>query len=271
MTSPLLVAVLLSATAPALPKIAVMDVVVRAGVPTSVASVLSDGIVAEVRRRRARSQVISADEIRAMLQVVGERQKLGCRGDKDVACIAEIGGALGADQMVTGTLGKLGRTYVFSLKLIDVSRARVLRSASVNLKTHEDDELLASATNLVAQLFPDVQAPLLTPVIAPTPEAPVVPEAAVAAPVATPPSRHSHVPAILIGVAGLAAGAVAIYGLTQVLAYNSDVAAVNQAPRGTYPYDKFSKAQASAQLWQPLGIGLGVLGLAGVTTAVITW
>jgi hypothetical protein len=240
-----------------------MDLVAREGVPPAIAQVLSDDLVAEVRRRRQRSQVISAEEIRSMLAVVGTKQKLGCAGDKDVSCLAEIGGALGAEQMVNGTIGKLSNTYVFSLKLIDVSHARVLRSASINLATRDDAQLLSAARAMVAQLFPDLQ---LAPQSNARPE--LIAEASVQP--SPEPRSHSHLPAVVIGIAGLAAGGVAVFGLTQVLAYNNDVNAINSNQTGIH-YSSFKSDQSSAQIWQPLGIALGAVGLGALTAAVILW
>jgi hypothetical protein len=36
-------------------------------------------------------------------------------------------------------------------------------------------------------------------------------------------------------------------------------------------YAQYSSDQSSAQVWQPLSIGLAVLGAAGLTGAVLTW
>jgi len=264
-----LLALALSAAHPAQQKIAVMDVVIQAGAPAGAGQILSEAIVAEVRKRQPRASVISAEEIRSMVQVEGAKQQLGCRTDKDLACLAEIGGALGVERVVIGSLGRLGKTYVYSLKLVDVARAQVLRSSSVNLATHEDDDLLNATQKLVADLFPESSVPgqaqaaaVEVPVIPtePTPAATVV---------ATAPS-HSHLTSILLGVAGLACGGVAIYGLTRVLAYNDDVSTINRRGSGL-SYAQYSSDQSSAQVWQPLSIGLAVLGAAGLTGAVLTW
>ena len=265
-----LIALALSAAHPAQPKIAVMDVVLKAGAPAGAGQILSEAIVNEVRKREPGAQVISAEEIRSMIQVEGEKQQLGCRSDKELACLAEIGGALGVERVVIGSLGRLGKTYVYSLKLVDVSRAQVLTSSSLNLATHEDDELLNATARLVADLFPESHAP--APVV-PVPAAAEVPSSSEPAPVASvaqaSPS-HSHLTSILLGVGGLACAGVAIYGLTRVLAYNSDVSTINSRGQGL-SYAQFHSDQSSAQLWQPLGIGLAVLGAAGLTGAVLTW
>jgi hypothetical protein len=262
-----LIALALSAAHPAQPKIAVMDVVLKAGAPAGAGQILSEAIVAEVRKREPGAQVISAEEIRSMIQVEGEKQQLGCHSDKELACLAEIGGALGVERVVIGSLGRLGKTYVYSLKLVDVGHAEVLRSGSLNLATHDDDELLNATAKLVADLFPESQAPPPVPAVA---EVPSSTEPAPTASVTQTSSSHSHLTSILLGVGGLACAGVAIYGLTRVLAYNSDVSTINSRSPGL-SYSQYSSDKSSAQLWQPLGIGLAVLGAAGLTGAVLTW
>jgi len=258
-----LIALTLSAAHPAQPKIAVMDVVLKAGAPAGAGQILSEAIVAEVRKREPRASVVSAEEIRSMIQVEGDKQQLGCHNDKELACLAEIGGALGVERVVIGSLGRLGSTYVYSLKLVDVSKAQVLRSGSVNLASQDDSELLSATSKLVAELFP--RTVTLQPDEAGRSREPEVF-------VAQAPPSHSHLTSILLGVAGLACEGVAIYGLTRVLAYNSDVSTINnRRGSGALSYSQFQSDQSSAQLWQPLGIGLAVLGAAGLTGAVLTW
>jgi hypothetical protein len=263
-----LIALALSAAHPAQPKIAVMDVVIKSGAPAGAGQVLSEAIVAEVRKRSPNAQVLSAEEIRSMIQVEGEKQQLGCHSEKELACLTEIGGALGVERVVIGSLGRLGKTYVYSLKLVDVTKAQVLRSGSLELKTQEDDELLSATTKLVAQLFPgpNLEAPANM-----TESAPITSEPAPAAAVTQPAPSHSHLTSILLGIGGLACGGVAIYGLTRVLAYNSDVSTINARKPGGVSYSQFQSDHNDAQIWQPLSIGLAVLGAAGLTGAVLTW
>ena len=265
-----LIALALSATYPVQPKIAVMDVVLKAGAPAGAGQILAEAIVAEVRKREPSAQVISAEEIRSMIQVEGEKQQLGCHSEKELACLTEIGGALGVERVVIGSLGRLGKTYVYSLKLVDVTRAQVLRSASLELATHDDDELLNATAKLVAQLFPgsQIRAPAAAEAPAEIPSTSESPPPAAA--VSQAPPSHSHLTSILLGVAGLACGGVAIYGLTRVLAYNNDVSTINGRKPGL-SYAQYQSDQSSAQVWQPVSIGLAVLGVAGLTGAVLTW
>jgi hypothetical protein len=62
-------------------------------------------------------KVISTADINAMLSFEKQKELVGCE-DK-VACLIEIGGALGTDLLVAGTVGKLGSTFNVSLTLID--------------------------------------------------------------------------------------------------------------------------------------------------------
>ncbi len=89
------------------------------------------------------------------------------------------------------------------------------------------------------------------------------------------PTSHSHLTSILLGVAGgLACGGVAIYGLTRVLAYNDDYQLHHQPAecRCRLSYSQVpGQTRSAAQVWQPLRIGLAVLGAAGLAGAVLTW
>ena len=154
----------------AIPRVAVMDVTPRGGVSADVASTVSDALVVEVRKRSPGVNVVGAEEIRSMIGLAVEKQKLGCQ---EVSCLAEIGGALGAERMVTGTLGRLGETYLFAVQLIDVAHARVVRSGSATVSAKHDDLLFGAVASAVGQIFDGKPAPPLPP--EPTVAAPVEP------------------------------------------------------------------------------------------------
>ncbi len=67
--------------------------------------------------------VISRDEIETMLKYEADKQLIQCKSD--IACIIEIGGALGVDYLVSGAIGQLDDTTVISLKLFDVAHSEV--------------------------------------------------------------------------------------------------------------------------------------------------
>jgi hypothetical protein len=99
---------LCSALLAAQPRLAVMDVRAGVGISPELARGLGDALTHEVRRRNPDTDVLGATEIRAMLAVQAEKSKLGCQ---EVSCLAEIGGALGADRIVPAGLNRFGGTY----------------------------------------------------------------------------------------------------------------------------------------------------------------
>lgn len=238
-------------------KIAVMDVTARIGVPVGVVQLLTDALVAEVRKRSPASAVISASDIRAMLRVEKQKQQLGCDDTAaSVSCMAEIGGALGAERMLTASLGRLGQTYIYSLKLINVPEARVINEASDEFSTRSDDELLTGTRRLVAELFGETVPPSATGVV----EVRAQP--------------HSHALALALGAAGLVCAGVAVYGLVRVLSYDAEANTVNSGANGgsrPLDYGGVQSDRSAAQVFSPLSIGLAVLGAAGLSGMVLTW
>ena len=77
-------------------------------------------------------QVISKTEIKAMLGYEYEKKTIGC--EEDISCLAEIGGAMGVEYIVTGTLGKMEETYVLNLMMIKITDATVNNRVSVSWK-----------------------------------------------------------------------------------------------------------------------------------------
>ena len=57
---------------------------------------------------------------------MGMKQMNSALGCDDVSCAAEIGGALGARYMLTGSVGKLGSKLNISLILFDTEQVKVI-------------------------------------------------------------------------------------------------------------------------------------------------
>lgn len=65
--------------------------------------------------------VVSGAEVRSLIELEGQKQTVGC--DQDMACLAEIAGALGARLIVHGSVERLGSVLLFSLTLHDTKTA----------------------------------------------------------------------------------------------------------------------------------------------------
>jgi hypothetical protein len=174
-----MVACLLAATPP---KLAVLQVAGGEGVPQSTAAAITEAVVAEVRKQ-SRAEVITQREISSILSLENQKAMLGCQTD---ACMAELGGALGADRLVAGDLAKLGESFLFHLRVVDVKKVRVAVQADRRLRGGTIDDVLDVLPAMVSELFAGA-APAASPAavaaaVAPPPPSPGVMPPPIAAP-----------------------------------------------------------------------------------------
>jgi TolB-like protein len=179
-TAPLALALALASPA----KIAVMPIAAGEGVEEKTAAALTEAAVAELRRRPD-VQLVTPKEISALLSLEQQKVALGCQNE---ACIAEIGGALGVDRMVTGDMARLGQSWLVHLKVLDVAKARVVTQADRRIKGGTIDDVLDALPSLAEELFPGGKS-----AAAPTTVIPAKPPPASATPAPLPP-RWSEEP-----------------------------------------------------------------------------
>ncbi|HUU00123.1 MAG TPA: hypothetical protein VM425_01640 [Myxococcota bacterium] len=115
-------------------KVVVPGVHAYAGVPAGTDGVLSDLLLNALLARHGVHATGPAD-VRALLTAEQQKNLLGC---SDESCMAELAGALGADWLIGGSVGRLEDLFVLTLQLIDARKARVTSRASVNLKSLKD-------------------------------------------------------------------------------------------------------------------------------------
>ncbi len=127
-------ALLLAAGAPPL-KIVTLQLE-GAGAPAAAVESASLLVPTEIRRVRPDAQVTSSDDVRAVLTLQKNRAVLGACGP-DAGCLGDVGGALGADEVVGGRLGLLGSTWVLELRRVDVRGSRNLASATRAVRSAE--------------------------------------------------------------------------------------------------------------------------------------
>src|SRR5207248_2290113 len=85
-------------------------------------------------------QILSMREIEVALGFEKQRQLLGCANDQ--SCLVEIGGSLGVDRVVSGSLGKLGHSLVFNVQLINIRSGVVERRFSNRIKGDSEEGFL---------------------------------------------------------------------------------------------------------------------------------
>jgi len=121
-------------------------------ISSNVASVASASLLAEVRKLQGVS-AIGMSEIRDMLSHEAEKQMLGCEGTE--SCLAEIAGALGVDELVSGKLTRADTGQLFVLRRLDQRRARIAGSITQNLVAGSGEEVLAAIGPAVEKLYPE--------------------------------------------------------------------------------------------------------------------
>lgn len=127
--------------------VAVMEFGTRGADPDLVRT-FADAVAAELGKRPGR-EVRSDAELKSMLNFEASRQLLGCTGD---GCYSEIGKLLDVDQLVAGTVAKLGRGHFVSLSLIDAYDGQV-KSRTAFKVAGGADALVASAKGAVGELL----------------------------------------------------------------------------------------------------------------------
>jgi hypothetical protein len=95
---------------------------------------------------------VTQADVAALLGVERSREMMGC---SDSGCLAEIGGALGADRVVHGSLGKVGESLVVNLSALDPRRASAPASVSERLRGNREEAFLDALPGMASVLLTD--------------------------------------------------------------------------------------------------------------------
>ncbi len=128
------------------PSIAILSIQSREVSAPNLAPI-SDMVAKEVTTK-SNTQVFYLDDVRAMLKAEGIDDLLNCYSD---SCISRIGSFIGVDKVVIGRLGRLGKSFVFDLKMVDVLRDRTINRASVSV-TEDLGKVLTEIPSVVGNL-----------------------------------------------------------------------------------------------------------------------
>jgi hypothetical protein len=136
-------------------KVAMLPLAALGGVSKETAQLLGDALAGELRRRPGVS-VLTQSDVAALLGAEKTRQMLGCT---DSGCIAELGGALGADRVVHGSIGRVGGSLVVNLSALDPRRAVTAASVSERLRGAGEEAFLDVLPVLADGLLADGKGP----------------------------------------------------------------------------------------------------------------
>lgn len=124
-----------AAPAEELPSVIVMNLARGANVPEDVPKALT-GLLTGALGREKRLRFVSGQELAQMMELEGEKARMGCDGDE--SCLSDIAGALGARFAVGGSITQLGELEVLQLRLLDVYRAESLSRVSRSARSVEE-------------------------------------------------------------------------------------------------------------------------------------
>ncbi len=141
----LLVVASAAAAAP-VDKVGVLPFHDGAGVSKRVAAALTEAVAGALAKTGV--EVVTQQQLKALLDLEAQKQLAGCADD---ACMAQIGEALGVDALVTGTLAKVGRSYLVGLRSVDV-KTGASHLADRRLKHGSIDDVLDVLPAMVAEL-----------------------------------------------------------------------------------------------------------------------
>jgi len=122
------------------------------GVDARVARLVDRFLLVELRKLSGVS-VLGMEEIQQMLDHEAQKQVMGC--SEDESCLADIAGSLGVDELVTGSVARVGDEHVIGLRRIDQKNAGVLGNVSKRLVATNGEELLAALGPVVEELYAD--------------------------------------------------------------------------------------------------------------------
>ena len=146
-----------AAKTPGKTNVAVINMKNASGVTTGEIEVISDRLRGELFNT-GKVNVMERDQMQEILKEQGFQQSGACTNE---ACMVEIGQLLGVEQLVTGSLGKVGSMFLVNLRVIDVKTAKIMKVVSVDIKGDIEEvvgELPGIASQLVGQTAPAVQA-----------------------------------------------------------------------------------------------------------------
>ena len=120
-------------------------------IPTGMGTLVTESLLAEVRKLQG-VEVVGMEEIMEMLEHEKTKAVMGCDDD---SCLAEIAGALGVDEIITGRMTEQADGRVLVVRRISQRRATVVGTVNQRLKIGNGEEFLLAIGPAVKKLYPN--------------------------------------------------------------------------------------------------------------------
>ncbi|MBX5481898.1 MAG: hypothetical protein IRZ16_08690 [Myxococcaceae bacterium] len=169
MNASLLIVALSLSAAPT--KIALMPLSPGEGVTESMATSITGALTAELRKLNL-AQIVTAQELSAVLGVERQKELLGCSTE---SCLAELAGALDVDEVILGNLSRVGQSWLLQVNRVNAKTGATVATASRRKKGGTIDDVLDDLPSVSKELFAtsaaQTQAPMVVPASASAPVA----------------------------------------------------------------------------------------------------
>jgi TolB-like protein len=137
------------------PRILVMDFAASKGIEKNLVKTI-ENIFGSYLVGLRKFEVIQKKDLVTLLEVDLEKQMVGC---SEESCLAEIGGALGARWIISGTVALLGGRRVLTLKLVDAQAVRLQKQLTKTLPADEGE--YAEAIRVATYELYDLEVPVI--------------------------------------------------------------------------------------------------------------
>jgi hypothetical protein len=136
-------------------RVALPDPTVTGPVPERALAAFSQAVPSEIRKLEGIS-AISAAEIRELVGMERTKQVMGCSEDAQAAeCLAEMAGAVDADEMVSYELALVNETYALTWRRVNARTAKVVASETRRFDKRDGEELLSMVGTSMKAMFPE--------------------------------------------------------------------------------------------------------------------
>lgn len=126
---------------------AVLDLEAREGVSQNVVLMLSDYLRIQLFTTQ-RFTIVTRENMETILK----EQQFQLSGCTSQECIVQVGQLLGVQKMFTGSLGKIGATYLITLKMIDVQSGKLEGVGTEQCPKCEEDALINAIANVANKI-----------------------------------------------------------------------------------------------------------------------
>ncbi len=137
----------ISQSAPQKKSIALLDFE-HNGIDKSQGEIITSVLESEITKSNS-FQLLERQQMNAVLSEQGFQASGAC---SSTDCQVEIGELLGVELICTGSIGKLGNTFILTAKLIDVQTGAIVKSSNSTTKGYIDDLISISIPKVVSEL-----------------------------------------------------------------------------------------------------------------------